>query len=82
VPPAAIREFIKRIGVAKANSVVDVGMLEFCIRETLNKTEQRRMAALRPLKVELENYTEGQIGAIGAVMGRTLSPDHRLASGR
>ena len=38
VPPAAIREFVKRIGVAKANSVVDVGMLEFCIRELLNKT--------------------------------------------
>ena len=38
VPPAAIREFVKRIGVAKANSVVDVGMLEFCIREDLNKT--------------------------------------------
>ena len=38
VPPAAIREFVKRIGVAKANSVVDVGMLEFCIREALNKT--------------------------------------------
>ena len=44
VPPAAIREFVKRIGVAKANSVVDVGMLEFCIREILNKTAQRRMA--------------------------------------
>ncbi len=38
VPPAAVREFVKRIGVAKANSVVDVGMLEFCIREELNKT--------------------------------------------
>jgi glutaminyl-tRNA synthetase len=67
VPPAAVREFIKRIGVAKANSVVDVGMLEFCIREILNKTAQRRMAVLRPLKVVIENYPEGQIEEIEAV---------------
>jgi glutaminyl-tRNA synthetase len=67
VPPAAIREFVKRIGVAKANSVVDVGMLEFCIREILNKTAQRRMAVLRPLKVVIENYPEGQIEEIEAV---------------
>src|SRR6201995_192455 len=60
VPPAAIREFVKRIGVAKANSVVDVGMLEFCIREMLNKSAQRRMAVLRPLKVVIENYPEGK----------------------
>jgi glutaminyl-tRNA synthetase len=60
VPPAAIRDFIKRIGVAKANSVVDVGMLEFSIREHLNKTALRRMAVLRPLKVVIENYPEGQ----------------------
>jgi len=67
VPPAAIREFIKRIGVAKANSVVDVGMLEFCIREHLNKTAQRRMAVLRPLKVVIENYPEGQVEELEAV---------------
>jgi glutaminyl-tRNA synthetase len=67
VPPAAIREFVKRIGVAKANSVVDVGMLEFCIREILNKTSQRRMAVLRPLKVVIENYPEGQSEEIEAV---------------
>jgi glutaminyl-tRNA synthetase len=67
VPPAAIREFVKRIGVAKANSVVDVGMLEFCIRELLNKTALRRMAVLRPLKVVIENYPEGQIEEIEAV---------------
>jgi glutaminyl-tRNA synthetase len=59
VPPAAVREFVKRIGVAKANSIVDVGMLEFCIREILNRTAQRRMAVLRPLKVVIENYPEG-----------------------
>jgi glutaminyl-tRNA synthetase len=67
VPPAAIREFIKRIGVAKANSVVDVGMLEFCIRELLNKTSLRRMAVLRPLKVVIENYPEGQIEELEAI---------------
>jgi glutaminyl-tRNA synthetase len=67
VPPAAIREFVKRIGVAKANSVVDVGMLEFCIREILNKTSLRRMAVLRPLKVVIENYPEGQIEELEAV---------------
>jgi glutaminyl-tRNA synthetase len=60
VPPAAIRDFVKRIGVAKANSVVDVGMLEFSIREVLNKTALRRMAVLRPLKVVIENYPEGK----------------------
>jgi glutaminyl-tRNA synthetase len=67
VPPAAIREFVKRIGVAKANSVVDVGMLEFCIREELNRTALRRMAVLRPLKVVIENYPEGQVEALEAV---------------
>ena len=67
VPPAAIREFIKRIGVAKSNSVVDVGMLEFCIREELNRTALRRMAVLRPLKVVIENYPEGQLEELEAV---------------
>jgi glutaminyl-tRNA synthetase len=67
VPPAAIREFVKRIGVAKANSVVDVGMLEFCIREELNRTSLRRMAVLRPLKVVIENYPEGQTEELEAV---------------
>jgi glutaminyl-tRNA synthetase len=60
VPPAAIRDFVKRIGVAKANSVVDAGMLEFSIREVLNKSAARRMAVLRPLKVVIENYPEGE----------------------
>ena len=67
VPPEAIREFVRRIGVAKANSVVDVGMLEFCIREHLNRTAQRRMAVLRPLKVVIENYPEGQSEELEAV---------------
>jgi glutaminyl-tRNA synthetase len=67
VPPAAIREFVKRIGVAKANSVVDVNMLEFSIREYLNRTALRHMAVLRPLKVVIENYPEGQVEEIEAV---------------
>src|ERR1700751_1034291 len=67
VPPAAVREFCRRIGVAKANSVVDVGMLEFCIREELNRTSLRRMAVLRPLKVVIENYPEGQVEELDAI---------------
>jgi glutaminyl-tRNA synthetase len=60
VPPAAIREFVRRIGVAKANSIVDAAMLDFAIREELNRTAQRRMAVLRPLKIVIENYPEGK----------------------
>ncbi len=66
VPPLAIRDFVKRIGVAKANSVVDVGMLEFSIREVLNKSALRRMAVLRPLKVVIENYPEGKTELVEA----------------
>jgi glutaminyl-tRNA synthetase len=60
VPPEALREFARRIGVAKANSVVDFGMFEFSVREILNKTAPRRMAVLRPLKIVIENYRETQ----------------------
>ena len=67
VPPSAIRDFVGRIGVAKANSTVDVGMLEFSIREMLNKTAQRRMAVLKPLKLVIENYPEGQTEELDAV---------------
>jgi len=67
VPPEAIRDFVKRIGVAKANSVVDVGMFEFSVREVLNRTAERRMAVLRPLKVVIENYPEGQSEELEAV---------------
>jgi glutaminyl-tRNA synthetase len=58
VPPAAIRDFVKRVGIAKANSVVDVAMLDFSIREILNQSALRRMAVLRPLKVVIENYPD------------------------
>jgi len=84
VPPAAVREFVKRIGVAKANSVVDVGMLEFCIRELLNKSALRRMAVLRPLKVVIENYPEGESEEIEAI-NHPDDPDagtRRIAFGR
>ena len=67
VPPEAIRDFVKRIGVAKANSTVDMAMLDFSIREHLNGTAQRRMAVLRPLKVVIENYPEGQSEEVEAV---------------
>ncbi len=67
VPAAAIRDFVKRIGVAKANSVVDAAMFDFSVRESLNKTAQRRMAVLRPLKVVIENYPEGQSEELEAV---------------
>ena len=78
VPPAAIRDFVKRIGVAKANSVVDVAMFDFSVREVLNRTALRRMAVLRPLKVVIENYPEGQFEELEAVN----HPDDRVAGTR
>jgi glutaminyl-tRNA synthetase len=66
VPASAIRDFVKRAGVAKANSIVDYGMFEFVIRETLNATALRRMAVLRPLKVVIENWTEGKVDELEA----------------
>ncbi len=66
IPPEAIRDFVKRIGVAKANSTVDMGMFEFSVREVLNRTAQRRMAVLRPLKVVIENYPEGKTEELDA----------------
>lgn len=59
--PEAIRDFCERIGVAKSNSTVDIAMLEHCIREDLNTKALRAMAVLRPLKVVITNYPEGQI---------------------
>jgi glutaminyl-tRNA synthetase len=59
VPPEALREFVRRIGVAKANSLVDMAMFEHAVRERLNATALRRMAVLKPLKIVIENYPEG-----------------------
>jgi glutaminyl-tRNA synthetase len=67
VPAEALREFVRRIGVAKAYSVVDVAMLEHAIREVLNATALRRMAVLRPLRVILENYPDGESEELEAV---------------
>ncbi len=58
--PAALRNFCREVGVAKANSLVDVAMLEHCIRDDLNNTADRMMAVLRPLKVVITNYPEGK----------------------
>lgn len=59
-PPAAIRDFCERIGVAKANSTVDFALLENCVRENLNKYATRFMAVVNPLKIVITNYPEGQ----------------------
>ncbi len=59
--PESIRDFCERIGVAKANSTVEMALLEHCLREDLNKSALRLMAVLRPLKVVLINYPEGQM---------------------
>ena len=65
--PEAIRIFCERIGVAKRDSVVDIALLEHCLREDLNKRAPRVMAVLRPLKVVIDNYPEGQVEELDAV---------------
>lgn len=84
--PAAIRDFIERAGVAKADSVVDMALLEHCVREDLGEIAPRAMAVLRPLKVTLTNWPEGkrdvltlenhpahpEMGVHEAAFGRTL----------
>ena len=80
----AIRDFCERIGVAKAKSVVDISLLEHCIREDLNPKVQRVMAVLRPLKVIIDNYPEGKVEELPAennpndpAMGSRLLPFSR-----
>jgi len=65
--PEAIRVFADRVGVAKRDNVIDLSLLEFCIREDLNKRAERRMAVLNPLKVVITNYPEGQTELLEAV---------------
>ncbi len=65
--PEAIREFAERIGVAKRDSMVDMALLEHCLREDLNKRTQRVMAVLRPLRLVIDNYPEGKIEELEAV---------------
>jgi len=65
--PEAIRAFCDRVGVNKFNSTVDIALLEFCLREDLNKRSPRIMAVLNPVKVVIENYPEGQVEELDAV---------------
>ena len=65
--PEALRNFCERIGVAKSNSVVDIALLEHCLREDLNRRAQRVMAVLRPLKVVIDNYPAALVEELPAV---------------
>jgi glutaminyl-tRNA synthetase len=67
VPPAALRDFCQRIGLAKKNAMIDVGQLEFSIRDELNRVAPRVMAVLRPLKLVIENWDEGRVEEMDAV---------------
>jgi len=66
-PPAAIRAFIQQVGVAKANSIVDIALLEHFVRQTLNQSAPRRMGVLNPVKVVIDNYPEGQVEELDAI---------------
>ncbi len=66
-PAVAIRNFIDRIGVAKNESMIDIALLEFCVREVLNLSAPRVMGVLKPLKVVIDNYPEGQVEELDAV---------------
>jgi glutaminyl-tRNA synthetase len=65
--PESIRDFCQRIGIAKKENVIDVAQLEFCIREDLNRHAFRVMAVLRPLKVVITNYPEGQVEDVDVI---------------
>src|SRR5512144_2063772 len=67
VTPAAIRDFAERVGVAKSENLIDIQLLESCVRDDLNKNAPRAMAVLRPLKLVIENYPEGQVEEFDAV---------------
>lgn len=65
--PESIRMFADKVGVAKRDNVIDLGLLEFCVREDLNKRAERRMAVLNPIKVVITNYPEGETEMISCV---------------
>jgi glutaminyl-tRNA synthetase len=65
-PPAALRDFCERIGVARAANIVDMGVLEFCVREDLEKRAGRVLGVLNPIKIVLEDYPEGKVETIEA----------------
>ena len=77
-PAAAVRDFAGRIGVTKSDNVVETALLEHCARELLNKTAMRRMAVLRPLKVVIENYPDGE----GEMLEAINIPDDAAAGTR
>jgi glutaminyl-tRNA synthetase len=66
-PPEAIRQFCDKIGVGRRENIVDLALLEYCVREDLNRRAPRVMAVLHPLKVVIENYPEGQVEELDAV---------------
>ena len=65
--PASVRNFAEMVGVAKRDNVIDLGKLEYCVREDLNKVAERRMAVLNPLKVVITNYEEGKTELFTAI---------------
>ena len=65
--PASIRAFAEKVGVAKRDNVIDLSLLEYCVREDLNKVAERRMAVIDPLKVVITNYPEGQTECFSCV---------------
>ena len=65
--PESIRLFAEKIGVAKRDNVIDVSLLEWCVREDLNKKAQRVMVVMNPVKVVIDNYPEGQVEELDAV---------------
>ncbi|MBO5709946.1 MAG: glutamine--tRNA ligase/YqeY domain fusion protein, partial [Rikenellaceae bacterium] len=65
--PASIRAFAEKVGVAKRDNVIDLGLLEFCIREDLNKSAERRMVVLDPIKVVITDYPEGKSETMSCV---------------
>src|SRR5208283_68943 len=67
VTPEALRDFAYNIGITKYNGITDVSVLEFSIRKDLNQRALRRLAVLRPIKVVLTNYPEGQVEELEAV---------------
>jgi glutaminyl-tRNA synthetase len=73
-PAVGLRDFVKRAGVTKKDKLIEMGMLENCVREDLGDVAERRMAVLRPLKVVLTNYPEGQVEMMQA-MNHPNNPD-------
>jgi glutaminyl-tRNA synthetase len=65
--PESVRNFAERVGVAKRENTIDVGLLEYCVREDLNLKAQRVMGVLNPLKITIENYPEDQVEQIEAI---------------